>query len=427
MSPYVTTTVPRKSPSVSVTIRTACPVPSCWSWTTTSAPGDWPVTSALTWSLPSPPTTTSRSGSSSPATARAWPTMLRPHSECRTLGRRDFMRLPSPAARTSTAAGRLSLTRNGLLGYRAETLPGPSSPGTPLSGATPDLLTRSSSAGYRPVAEIGEPTPRLSRGRSSPLARAAWLLRWLCRVADHVGDDQFARLDAAALRSHRGQLGAHRLLRAQAPLPRTGERRGDGADQAGRDREPEGDAESVVERAGDQVREELPADQVRGVRRVELVQQRAEQLLHRVVAEERGEQHPDRRQVRDRRGRAGRDALRGRAAEQRRRQLARQPDDHQREEDADRQHGRGVHERGDHAACGAALIGRHGVHHLGAVRRDEQAGAEAVERDEQRELPVDEVHRQEREDKEGRRRQQRAAHGERFGAETVGKDAGQRR
>jgi hypothetical protein len=41
------------------------------------------------------------------------------------------------------------------------------------------------------------------------------------------------------------------------------------------------------------------------------MQQRAEQLLHRVIAEEGGEHHPDRRKVRDRRGRGGRDTLRG--------------------------------------------------------------------------------------------------------------------
>ena len=39
-----------------------------------------------------------------------------------------------------------------LLGFRAEYLPGPSSPRTPLRGATEILFTRSSPAGYLPVA-----------------------------------------------------------------------------------------------------------------------------------------------------------------------------------------------------------------------------------------------------------------------------------
>src|ERR1700749_607008 len=46
--------------------------------------------------------------------------------------------------------------------------PGPSSPGTPLSGATPDVLTRSSSAGYRPVAQIGDPTRASAADGRSP-------------------------------------------------------------------------------------------------------------------------------------------------------------------------------------------------------------------------------------------------------------------
>ena len=47
--------------------------------------------------------------------------MLRPHSSCRTLGSCDFIRVPSPAARTITAAGRLTLTPLRLFGYGADT------------------------------------------------------------------------------------------------------------------------------------------------------------------------------------------------------------------------------------------------------------------------------------------------------------------
>ena len=157
------------------------------------------------------------------------------------------------------------------------------------------------------------------------------------------------------------------------------------------------------------------------------MQQRAEQLLHRVVAEEGGEQHADRGEVRDRRGRGGRDALRGQPAGHGRREFARQAGHHQGEEDADRQHERGVLEGGDHAARRPAPVGRDRVHHLRPVRREEQAGAEPVEGDDDRELPVGEVHRDEYQQQEARSGQQRAAHGERLGAELVGQYSGQRR
>src|SRR5579859_4731993 len=45
--------------------------------------------------------------------------MLRPHRLCSTLGTCDFMRVPSPAARTMTATGRGSLTRLISSVYRA--------------------------------------------------------------------------------------------------------------------------------------------------------------------------------------------------------------------------------------------------------------------------------------------------------------------
>ena len=43
----------------------------------------------------------------------AWPTRVTPPMGCRTLGVADFIRVPSPAARTMTAAGRGVLTREG--------------------------------------------------------------------------------------------------------------------------------------------------------------------------------------------------------------------------------------------------------------------------------------------------------------------------
>src|SRR6266516_4973315 len=64
--------------------------------------------------------------------------MLRPHSSCRTLGSCDFIRVPSPAARTITAAGRLTLTPLRLFGYDADDQAG---------------------TGQRPVARFTHPTP----------------------------------------------------------------------------------------------------------------------------------------------------------------------------------------------------------------------------------------------------------------------------
>ena len=68
---------------------------------------------------------------------------------------------------------------------------------------------------------------------------------------------------------------------------------------------------------------------------------------------------------------------------------------------------------GDHAASRPAPVGRDRVHHLRPVRREEQAGAEAVEGDDDRELPVGEVHRDEYQQQEARSGQQRAAYCER--------------
>ena len=62
-------------------------------------------------------TTTARCCGLVPRAARiAWPTRVRPPIVCRTLGVVDFMRVPSPAARTITAVGRRSLTGRSSFG-----------------------------------------------------------------------------------------------------------------------------------------------------------------------------------------------------------------------------------------------------------------------------------------------------------------------
>ena len=73
----------------------------------------------------------------------------------------------------------------------------------------------------------------------------------------------------------------------------------------------------------------------------------ADELLHRVVAEERGEQAPDRRLVRDPLGGRRRDPVALESIAQRRRQRAREPHDHEAEEQSDRQ---------DHARCSGTSL-----------------------------------------------------------------------
>src|SRR6185437_12744822 len=164
--------------------------------------------------------------------------------------------------------------------------------GPPFPSATvPPLITRSKALTLGVLSAVLKRDARLV-GRFGPS-----FLR--------VGDDEFAGLEAA-FGGHGGQLGAERLGRGRRRRAPAGQRRGDGGDHAGRDGEPEGHPETAVERRGDQVREELPPGQVGGVGRGQLMEQRTEQLLYRVVAEEGGEQHADRGKVRDRRGRGGR-------------------------------------------------------------------------------------------------------------------------
>ncbi len=75
-------------------VRTSRPssAPICWQWVPTS-------------SRPCPTTTTRWSGAASAAACSAWPSRLRPPTGWSTFGVAERMRVPSPAARTTTAAG----------------------------------------------------------------------------------------------------------------------------------------------------------------------------------------------------------------------------------------------------------------------------------------------------------------------------------
>ena len=53
-----------------------------------------------------PVTTTTRSGETLSAASMTYESMGRPHTSCSTLGMSDFMRVPRPAARMTTASGR---------------------------------------------------------------------------------------------------------------------------------------------------------------------------------------------------------------------------------------------------------------------------------------------------------------------------------
>ena len=113
-SPYVTTTVPVERGGSAVE-RAAARRARCRAARPgrRSRPrGATSARCAATWSRPWPTTTTRCSGSRPAAAATAWPSRVRPPISCRTLGSADFIRVPSPAARTTTAAGRSGLTRS---------------------------------------------------------------------------------------------------------------------------------------------------------------------------------------------------------------------------------------------------------------------------------------------------------------------------
>ena len=105
--------------------------------------------------------------------------MLRPHRACSTFGICDFIRVPSPAARTMTATGRGSLTRQvssgiaptSAVGFRGHRLAEPPAGTVRIFGfpdATANVFTHPSSAGYRPVAMIGR---RFRDGRADSSSR----------------------------------------------------------------------------------------------------------------------------------------------------------------------------------------------------------------------------------------------------------------
>ena len=103
------------------------------------------------------------------------------------------------------------------------------------------------------------------------------------------------------------------------------------------------------------------------------------QVLDRVVAEERGEQHRDRRRVPDTcAALAGSTPWACSPADSVCGQRTREPGDHQREEDPDRQNLSGVLEGLVHAAARAAIARRQAVHHGGPVGRGEQAHRDSV-------------------------------------------------
>jgi hypothetical protein len=106
-------------------------------------------------------------------------------------------------------------------------------------------------------------------------------------------------------------------------------------DQAGCDGEVERDVQTMLERGGNQRREERVPGQVGGVAGRQLADRGSEQRADRVIAQERGEHDRYRRQ-RGQLGRiGGRQALSDQAVAQRRRQRRGQAEDDQREEDAD--------------------------------------------------------------------------------------------
>ena len=196
-------------------------------------------------------------------------------------------------------------------------------------------------------------------------------------------------------------------------------------DQTRGERERERHVQRLRERRGHERREEAAAGEGRRLRVGEGGEDvRPEQVLHRVVAEERGEQRRHGRQVGDA-GRVGvRDAVGDEAVVHRAREARGEADDHQREEDPDRQHRRRVLERRAHARAGAALVGGQAVHDRRAVGRGEQAHREAVEEQERRERDVGEVDRQQLEQEEAHRGGDHAAGRERPRAVAVGEIAG---
>ena len=162
------------------------------------------------------------------------------------------------------------------------------------------------------------------------------------------------------------------------------------------------------------------------VRRQRAEHVRVDEVLDRVVAEERREQDRHGRQLAHRVRRRGRDAVALEAGRERVRERRRQADDHQREEDADRQDLRRVLERLVHRAAGAAVLRRQARHDRGAVRRGEHPHRDPDQREDRAEREVGEVRRQQQEQPEADRGQEHPGGRERARAEAVGQVAGGR-
>ncbi len=150
---------------------------------------------------------------------------------------------------------------------------------------------------------------------------------------------------------------------------------------------------------------------------------RPEQLLRRVVAEERGEEHRDGRQLAHARRDVRGDAVRLQTRRERVRQRPGEPDDHQREEDPDRQDLRGVLERLIHAAARTSMLRGQAVHHAGPVRRGECAHRRCPIRGGWRASSAyEKLTGEHREQKEAERRDEHPARRERPRAVAVGQD-----
>ena len=152
----------------------------------------------------------------------------------------------------------------------------------------------------------------------------------------------------------------------------------------------------------------------------------AEQVRHRVVAEERGKERRDRRQRRDVVGDRARYAFVGEPDVERVGQSTREADDHQREEDADREHLSRVLEGRVHARSHAAMLGGQGVHDAGAIGRGEHAHRDAVQEQEQTEDRIGKVRGEKLQQEERDGRSGHAADGEGSSAVLIGEPPTQR-
>src|ERR1700738_2298854 len=100
-SPNTTSTGPRCPLSWPSAALAACPVPSGLVWTTVG----WGAKAAATALAPGATTTNTLADFRRATFSSTWRSMGQPASGWRTLGVADFMRVPAPAASTTTAIG----------------------------------------------------------------------------------------------------------------------------------------------------------------------------------------------------------------------------------------------------------------------------------------------------------------------------------